>query len=122
MNIKKIILLLIISALFQLLNSQENQGLINIDTKNGHAIKIGSSGFNVRIADKSWSYLHPDFRKVVHQLKPGWLRYFSGTMGDAFSSATGQYDIDYAMMFDHYKQYLKGYRFTEVKGPPTPYY
>ncbi|GAA3638539.1 fibronectin type III domain-containing protein [Flavivirga jejuensis] len=117
MNIKKLILLLLISALFQLSNSQETPGIINIDTKNGHAIKIGSSGFNVRIADKSWSYLHPDFRKAVHQLKPGWLRYFSGTMGDAFSSATGQYDMDYAMMFDHSKQYLKGYRFTEVKGP-----
>ncbi|MDO5968707.1 fibronectin type III domain-containing protein [Flavivirga aquimarina] len=117
MNIKKLILLLFINALFQLSNSQEAPGIINIDTKNGHAIKIGSSGFNVRIADKSWSYLHPDFRKAVHQLKPGWLRYFSGTMGDAFNSATGQYDIDYAMMFDHSKQYLKGYRFTEVKGP-----
>ena len=117
MNSKKLFLLLFIPILFQVSFSQENKGVINIDTKNGHAIKIGSSGFNVRIADKSWSYLHPDFRKVVHLLKPGWLRYFSGTMGDAFSSATGQYDIDYAMMFDHYKQYLKGYRFTEVKGP-----
>ncbi|MEP1489846.1 MAG: fibronectin type III domain-containing protein [Algibacter sp.] len=117
MNIKKRILLLSITIIFQVSNSQETTGLINIDTKNGHAIKIGSSGFNVRIADKSWSYLHPDFRKSVHQLKPGWLRYFSGTMGDAFSSATGQYDIDYAMMFDHSKQYLKGYRFTDVKGP-----
>jgi hypothetical protein len=117
MNSKKLFLLLFIPILFQVSFSQENKGVINIDTKNGHAIKIGSSGFNVRIADKSWSYLHPDFRKVVHLLKPGWLRYFSGTMGDAFSSATGQYDIDYAMMFDHYKQYLKGYRFIEVKGP-----
>lgn len=117
MNLKKLILLLFITTLFQLSNSQEKQGIINIDTKKGHAIKIGSSGFNVRIADKSWSYLHPDFRKAVHELKPGWLRYFSGTMGDAFSSATGQYDIDYAMMFDHPKQYLKGYRFTKVKGP-----
>ena len=117
MNLKKLILLLFITTLFNFSNSQENRGVINIDTKKGHAIKIGSSGFNVRIADKSWSYLHPDFRKAVHQLNPGWLRYFSGTMGDAFSSATGQYDIDYAMMFDHPKQYLKGYRFTEVKGP-----
>lgn len=117
MNSKKLFLLLFIPILFQVSFSQENKEVINIDTKNGHAIKIGSSGFNVRIADKSWSYLHPDFRKVVHLLKPGWLRYFSGTMGDAFSSATGQYDIDYAMMFDHYKQYLKGYRFIEVKGP-----
>ena len=110
MNSKKLFLLLFIPILFQVSFSQENKEVINIDTKNGHAIKIGSSGFNVRIADKSWSYLHPDFRKVVHLLKPGWLRYFSGTMGDAFSSATGQYDIDYAMMFDHYKQYLKGYK------------
>ena len=116
MNSRKLFLLLFITALFQVSFSQENKGVINIDTKNGHAIKIGSSGFNVRIADKSWSYLHPDFRKAVHQLKPGWLRYFSGTMGDAFSSATGHYDLDYAMMFDHPKQYLKGNRFLEVKG------
>ncbi|WP_372757846.1 fibronectin type III domain-containing protein [Mariniflexile sp.] len=101
--------------------SQNNEGIINIDTKSGHEIKVGASGFNVRIADKSWSYLHPDFRQAVHELKPGWLRYFSGTMGDAFSSATGQYDIDYAMMFDHQKEYLKGYRFTEVKGPHRIY-
>ncbi|UMB59199.1 fibronectin type III domain-containing protein [Lutibacter sp. A80] len=110
-------ILVIICLFFQLSYSQEKEGVINIDTKTGHAIKIGSSGFNVRIADKSWSYLHPDFRKAVHELNPGWLRYFSGTMGDAFSSATGQYDIDYAMMFDHSKSYLKGYRFTEIKGP-----
>ncbi|MEO9511851.1 MAG: fibronectin type III domain-containing protein [Flavobacteriaceae bacterium] len=96
---------------------QTKEGVITINTKEGHPIKVGSSGFNVRIADKSWNYTHPDFRKAVHQLKPGWLRYFSGTMGDAFSSATGLYDIDYAMMFDHPKQYLKGYRFTQVKGP-----
>ncbi|MDO6737777.1 fibronectin type III domain-containing protein [Wenyingzhuangia sp. 2_MG-2023] len=97
--------------------AQQKTGIINIDTQKGHSIKVGSSGFNVRIADKSWNYTHPDFREAVHQLKPGWLRYFSGTMGDAFSSATGQYDIDYAMMFNHSEQYLKGYRFTEVKGP-----
>ncbi|WP_157961174.1 fibronectin type III domain-containing protein [Lutibacter citreus] len=117
MNTIKRVILFFICLVFQLSHSQVKQGVINIDTKNGHSIKIGSSGFNVRIADKSWSYLHPDFRKAVHELNPGWLRYFSGTMGDAFSSATGQYDIDYAMMFDHSKQYLKGYRFTEVKGP-----
>ncbi|MEM6378931.1 MAG: fibronectin type III domain-containing protein, partial [Bacteroidota bacterium] len=44
-------------------------------------------------------------------------RFFSGTMGDAFSSATGQYDLDYAWMFDKQKQYTNGYAFTEVKGP-----
>ncbi|MEP2169381.1 MAG: fibronectin type III domain-containing protein [Polaribacter sp.] len=114
MNCKKLFILLFITT--QLSFSQNNNGVISINTTKGHAIKIGSSGFNVRIADKSWSYLHPDFRKAVHQLKPGWLRYFSGTMGDAFSSATGHYDLDYAMMFDHPKQYLKGYRFLEVKG------
>ena len=90
---------------------------ININTSQGHNIKTGSSGFNVRIADKVWSYTHPDFRKAVHELKPGWLRFFSGTMGDAFNSATGQYDLDYAYMFDKTQQYLKGYKFTEVKGP-----
>jgi hypothetical protein len=116
-NILKYIILLVLLIISHLSFGQENEGIIAIDTKNGHKIKIGSSGFNVRIADKSWNYTHPDFRKAVHELKPGWLRYFSGTMGDAFSSATGQYDIDYAMMFDHPAQYLKGYRFTEVKGP-----
>lgn len=116
MNLKKLVLVAFISLFCNFSFSQE-KAIINIDTQNGHAIKIGSSGFNVRIADKSWSYLHPDFRQAVHELKPGWLRYFSGTMGDAFNSATGQYNIDYAMMFDHPEQYLKGYRFTKVKGP-----
>lgn len=116
MNCKQLFLLLFMSLCSCVSHAQKESGVINIDTKNGHAIKIGSSGFNVRIADKSWSYLHPDFRKAVHQLKPGWLRYFSGTMGDAFSSATGHYDLDYAMMFDHPKSYLKGNRFLEVKG------
>jgi len=95
----------------------QNKESINIDTTTGHAIKNGASGFNVRIADKVWSYTHPDFVASVKELKPGWLRYFSGTMGDAFSSATGQYDLDYIAMFDHQKPYLKGHRFTEVKGP-----
>lgn len=94
--------------------------IIEIDTTEGHAIKRGASGFNVRIADKVWSYTHPDFIKTVKELKPGWLRYFSGTMGDAFSSATGQYDLDFISMFDHKKkQFLKGHRFTEIKGPHT---
>ncbi|ANW95450.1 hypothetical protein AXE80_03775 [Wenyingzhuangia fucanilytica] len=119
-NIKRYVnkaILLIALFSFILSFAQQEQGIININTQNGHPVKVGASGFNVRIADKSWNYTHPDFRETVHQLKPGWLRYFSGTMGDAFSSATGQYDIDYAMMFNHSKQYLKGYRFTEVKGP-----
>ncbi|MFB9052732.1 fibronectin type III domain-containing protein [Formosa undariae] len=117
MDVRKLIFIFCLCLSVQAAFAQHNQGIIHIDSKNGHDIKIGSSGFNVRIADKSWSYLHPDFRQAVHDLNPGWLRYFSGTMGDAFSSATGQYDMDYAMMFDHPKQYLKGYRFTEVKGP-----
>lgn len=90
---------------------------IEIDTTNGKSIKRGASGFNVRIADKVWSYTHPDFVKSVKELKPGWLRYFSGTMGDAFSSATGLYDVDYIHMFDHPDPFLKGHRFTDVKGP-----
>ena len=96
---------------------QATFGQININTKKGHPIEIGSSGFNVRIADKVWNYTHPDFRKAVHELRPGWLRFFSGTMGDAFNCATGQYDLDYAHMFDKSKQYIKGYEFTEIKGP-----
>ncbi|MGQ1784456.1 fibronectin type III domain-containing protein [Saccharicrinis sp. GN24d3] len=93
------------------------QTKIIINTSKGHELEEGCSGFNVRIADKVWSYSHPDFRKAVHGLKPGWLRYFSGTMGDAFNSATGLYDKDYAMMFDHQKAYFTGYEFTQVKGP-----
>jgi hypothetical protein len=90
---------------------------ININTNTGHSIKKGASGFNVRIADKIWSYTHPDFVKTVKELKPGWLRYFSGTMGDAFNSATGEYDLDYIAMFDETKGYLKGYKYVKVKGP-----
>lgn len=97
--------------------SQVKKGKIVIDKNRGHELKQGSSGFNVRIADKVWNYSHPEFRKAVHTLKPGWLRYFSGTMGDAFSSATGQYDKDYAWMFDKQGQYFRGYAFTDVKGP-----
>lgn len=95
----------------------QNHEVIEIDTTQGHAIKQGASGFNVRIADKVWSYTHPDFVTSVKELKPGWLRYFSGTMGDAFSAATGQYDLDYIAMFDHSKPFLKGHRFVDTKGP-----
>lgn len=98
-----------------IVSGQQNK--LNIQMKKGHAIELGSSGFNVRIADKIWNYTHPDFRKAVHELRPGWLRYFSGTMGDAFNTATGQYDLDYAYMFDKSKQYLIGHQFTEIKGP-----
>ncbi|GAF02178.1 fibronectin type III domain-containing protein [Saccharicrinis fermentans] len=106
-------LLLGVSSLY----GQRNKLKITIDTTNGHSLQEGCSGFNVRIADKVWSYSHPDFRKAVHGLKPGWLRYFSGTMGDAFNSATGLYDKDYIMMFDHPKPFFTGYEFTQVKGP-----
>ncbi|MBB4080134.1 arylsulfatase A-like enzyme/fibronectin type 3 domain-containing protein [Lewinella aquimaris] len=90
---------------------------VDIDTNNGHELERGSSGFNVRIADKVWSYTHPDFREAVRLTQPGWLRFFSGTMGDAFNSATGLYDKDYALMMDHQKQYFTGYAFTAMKGP-----
>jgi hypothetical protein len=92
-------------------------GVLRIQTGAGHSLIEGSSGFNVRIADKVWSYDHPDFRDAVKDIHPGWLRFFSGTMGDAFNSATGQYDLDYAWMFDDPAQYIKGYQYTEVKGP-----
>lgn len=97
--------------------SKQSSGKLIIDLNSGHEIQEGSSGFNVRIADKVWSYSHPDFIAAVHGLKPGWLRYFSGTMGDAFNGATGLYDKDYAWMFNHQKQYIKGYEYTQVKGP-----
>lgn len=90
---------------------------INIDTNNGHSLIEGCSGFNVRIADKIWSYSHPDFRRAVFELNPGWLRYFSGTMGSAFNSATGLYDHDYTLMHDHQEQYNIGYKYTQAKGP-----
>ncbi|GIZ09708.1 fibronectin type III domain-containing protein [Flavobacterium sp. UMI-01] len=116
MKFRTITLVFLLTTFCSLIFAQ-GKAVIHIDTHKGHPIKIGASGFNVRIADKSWSYLHPDFRQAVHDLKPGWLRYFSGTMGDAFNSATGLYDIDYAMMFDHPESYLKGYRFTKIKEP-----
>lgn len=93
------------------------KGEIRIISDKGHALVTGASGFNVRIADKVWNYTHPDFQEAVRQLRPGWLRYFSGTMGDAFSAATGLYNIDYIYMMDHQKQYFTGHRFTQVKGP-----
>ncbi|MEP0366328.1 MAG: fibronectin type III domain-containing protein [Cyclobacteriaceae bacterium] len=97
----------------------ESQPVISLSDEGGHSLIKGASGFNVRIADKVWSYSHPDFIAAVDSMKPGWLRYFSGTMGDAFNSATGLYDYDYAWQFDHQGQYLKGYAFTHVKGPHT---
>ncbi len=92
-------------------------GVIHINTDKGNPLKEGVSGFNVRIADKVWNYTHPDFRDAVHRLHPGWLRFFSGTMGSAFNAATGLYDKDYAWMHDHQQQYFRGYVFTDVKGP-----
>lgn len=94
---------------------------LNINTQSGHPITIGSSGYNVRIADKVWNFTHPDFLTAVDTLRPGWLRYFSGTMGDAFNSATGLYDYDYAWMFSKQRQYTRGYEFTSVKGPHRVY-
>ena len=108
--------------LFSIASVQGQQHLsVHIDTQSGHAIERGASGYNVRIADKVWSYTHPDFQKAVDTLRPGWLRYFSGTMGDAFNSATGLYDYDYAWMMDHQQQYLTGYQFTKMKGPHRVY-
>lgn len=115
------LILLLLALMMTAVQAQQKknviQASIQIDLDNGHDLVQGSSGFNVRIADKVWSYTHPDFRQVVHNLQPGWLRYFSGTMGDAFSAATGQYDLDYALMMDKQEQYFKGHMFTEVKGP-----
>ena len=104
-------------ALYAGSKKEIKQAVVSVNTKEGHEIKLGVSGFNVRIADKVWSYNHPDFRNAVHGLRPGWLRYYSGTMGSAFNCATGQYDYDYTMMMDHQEQYNTGYVFTEVKGP-----
>jgi hypothetical protein len=116
-----ILLLLALIMMMTAVQAQQKnnavQASIHIDINNGHRLEQGSSGFNVRIADKVWNYTHPDFRQAVHNLQPGWLRYFSGTMGDAFSAATGQYNLDYALMMDKQEQYLKGHMFTEVKGP-----
>ncbi|AWW32699.1 hypothetical protein DN752_22545 [Echinicola strongylocentroti] len=112
------VLIVLFSIVLLPLQAQEVvKGELRIDTAHGHELELGASGFNVRIADKVWGYTHPEFRQAVHQLQPGWLRYFSGTMGDAFSAATGQYNLDYAMMMDHRGQFLKGHRFTQVKGP-----
>ena len=117
MILKNTFLITLFSILFVHTIWGQDLKKINITTNNGHAIKKGVSGFNVRIADKIWSYTHPDFVQSVKELKPGWLRYFSGTMGDAFSSATGEYDLDYISMLDHEKGYLKGFRYVKVKGP-----
>ncbi len=90
---------------------------INIQTRAGHTIQTGASGFNVRIGDKAWSYKHPDFIQTVNELKPGWLRYWSGTAGDAFCMATGMYDKEYINMFDKGDSFERLYQFVEVKGP-----
>ncbi|MEP1892960.1 MAG: hypothetical protein ABJJ14_14865, partial [Cyclobacteriaceae bacterium] len=119
MNNLKIFTLLICFTLLGCSQQNENQAVINLSDEGGHSLIKGSSGFNVRIADKVWSYSHPDFVAAVDSMKPGWLRYFSGTMGDAFNSATGLYDYDYAWQFDHQSQYFKGYAFTQIKGPHT---
>lgn len=120
-NILPLLLLLSFWSCTAFAQNQTVKASINIDSQKGHPIPEGASGFNVRIADKVWGYHHPDFLKAVDLLQPGWLRYFSGTMGDAFNSATGQYDLDYAEMFDHKEQYLKGYKFTNMKGPHRVY-
>lgn len=113
---KQLGLLLISVALFGTTTIRAQQTM-NIDTNSGHEILIGSSGFNVRIADKVWNYTHPDFRSAVEQLKPGWLRFYSGTIGDAFNSATGRYDEEYAYTHDESKQFLTALSYSEIKGP-----
>ncbi len=114
----KICLLLSSSVTYSQITPQKPvNATININTKKGHPIVPGSSGFNVRIGDKVWSYKHPDFIKAVNELRPGWLRYWSGTAGDAFSAATGMYDKEYINMFDKGEAYDRLYQFVEVKGP-----
>jgi hypothetical protein len=98
--------------------TQPVEAKVSINTRQGgHPIVVGSSGFNTRIGDKVWSYKHPDFVKAVNELRPGWLRFWSGTAGDAFCAATGQYDQEYISMFDKGEAYDRLYQFVEVKGP-----
>lgn len=118
MIVKRFFLFYILLITFAATKAQQAvTASINIDTKQGHAMVPGSSGFNARIGDKVWSYKHPDFIKAVNELRPGWLRYWSGTAGDAFSAATGMYDKEYINMFDKGEAYDRLYQFVEVKGP-----
>ncbi|MBP6411377.1 MAG: fibronectin type III domain-containing protein [Pseudarcicella sp.] len=97
--------------------TQPIQASLLINTKAGHPIPRGASGYNARIGDKIWSYKHPDFIKAFNEAKPGWLRYWSGTAGDAFCAGTGMYDKEYINMFDHGEAYDKLHDYVEIKGP-----
>lgn len=123
MRLSKVLGVVLLLLSFNILSAQtvtkqqQEKVSLDINTKKGHPVVPGSSGFNVRIGDKVWSYKHPDFIKAVKELKPGWLRYWSGTAGDAFSAATGMYDKEYINMFDKGEAYDRLYQFVEVKGP-----
>lgn len=62
----------------------------------GRQIEENMSGFNVRIIDNTYTYTHPEFRQAIDTLNTGWLRYFSGTTGDAFNARTGLFELEWA--------------------------
>lgn len=92
-----------------------------IYTGQGHPLSAGFSGYNVRTSDGPWNYNHPDFREAVEFLRPGFLRYFSGTTGDYFNMNTGMMELEWFEQFASFGETSGNipalYRWVEVKGP-----
>ena len=94
---------------------------VSINTEAGHPLGDGFSGYNVRTSDGPWNYNHPEFREAVEFLRPGFLRYFSGTTGSYFNMSTAMMELEWFEQYANYGQVSGGipnlYKWVEVKGP-----
>ena len=102
-------------------NLHHIEATINFESNSGHELTEGFSGFNVRITDTPWNFNHPEFRAAAKSMKPGFLRYFSGTLGDYFNMNTGMFEQEWFEPFtnkgEDYSKIPDIYKWMEAKGP-----
>ncbi|MEJ6951451.1 discoidin domain-containing protein [Natronospora cellulosivora (SeqCode)] len=96
---------------------------INIDTSKGHAINPNFSGFNVNITAgdyaNNWNYDHPELIAGAKNINTGWLRYFAGTVSNAFNWRTGLYEEEWLEKWNGgpYDRMMDSSRVVAGKGP-----
>lgn len=92
-----------------------------INPGTGHPLYEGFSGYNVRTSDGPWNFNHPEFREAVEFLRPGFMRYFSGTTGSYFNMSTAMMELEWFEQYADYGEFSGNipslYKWVEVKGP-----
>lgn len=68
---------------------------VTFSTINSTPLNPGFAGFATEILDTGLEYGNTNFQQLVATVSPGWLRYPSGTSGDAFNWATGLTDTNW---------------------------